>query len=203
MRIIDLGRIETDFNVLIQTVSGLMDRVSKLEIKTANLYEQGKGGLVQSTAFNLDLSNLDTKKEHALRLQLRDTKEQFKQLEDAHRKLVKAHKTLQKSYSEKEKQWNNLSDALIRKNEDFDLIAEDRANFADKYRELQGKFSAVLQEEMRVNKILWEENRKLKGGSMLSRIVCDIATIIEHSDADSFTESIAKNLLNYINGGGR
>ena len=163
MRIIDLGRIETDFNVLIQTVSGLMDRVSKLEIKTANLYEQGKGGLVQSTAFNLDLSNLDTKKEHALRLQLRDTKEQFKQLEEAHRKLVKAHKALQKSYTEKEAQWNNLSDALIRKNEDFDLIAEDRANFADEYRELQGKFSAVLQEEMQANKILWEENRKLKG----------------------------------------
>lgn len=59
---------------------------------------------------------------------------------------------------------------------------------------------AELKEE---NKMLWEENRKLKGGSMLSRIVCDIATIIEHSDADSFTESIAKNLLNYINGGGR
>lgn len=163
MRIIDLERIETDFNVLIQTVSGLMDRVSKLEIKTANLYEQGEGGLVQSTAFNLDLSNLDTKKEHALRLQLRDSKEQFKQLEEAHRKIVKAHKTLQKSYTEKEAQWNNLSDALIRRNEEFDVIAQDRAKLADDYRGLQGKFSAVLQEEMQVNKILWEENRKLKG----------------------------------------
>lgn len=159
MRIVDLGRIETDFNVLIQTVSGLMDRVSKLEIKTANLYEQGKGGLVQSTAFNLDLSNLDKKKEHALRLQLRDTKEQFKQLEEAHRKLVKAHKALQKSYTEKKYQ----CDSLIRQNEEFDVIAQDRAKLADDYRELQGKFSAVLQEEMQANKILWEENRKLKG----------------------------------------
>lgn len=98
----------TDVISLKQTIAGLMERVSKLEIKTANLYEPGKGGLVQSTAFNLDLSNLDTKKEHALRLQLRDTKEQFKQLEEAHRKLVKAHKTLQKSYTEKEIQYKIL-----------------------------------------------------------------------------------------------
>src|SRR5574344_1050723 len=193
MRIMDLGRIETDFNALIQTVAELMDRVYKLEIKTANLYEQGKGGLVQGTAFNLDLSNLDTKKEHALRLQLRDTKDQFKQLEEAHRRLVKAHKTLQKSYTEKEIKYKILRE----KNNELDAIYPDRAKLTYEY----GKLRAVIQEVMQENKMLWEENRKLKGGSMLSRIVCDITTIIAHSDADSITESIAKNLLNYINGG--
>lgn len=146
-----------------ETIAGLMERVSKLELMASSCYVKyptnaevnraldGTINLMKSfDNKSLNLKNLDTKKEHALRLQLRDTKEQFKQLEEAHRKLVKAHKTLQKSYTEKEAQWNNLSDALIRKNEEFDVIAQDRAKLADDYRELQGKFSAVLQENMKL-----------------------------------------------------
>ena len=158
--VVAITNIEKENSELKQTIAGLMDSVSKLEIMALDSIIN----LMKSyDSKSLNLKNLDTKKEHALRLQLRDTKEQFKQLEEAHRKLVKSHKTLQKSYTEKEVQWNNLSDALIRRNEEFDVIAQDRAKLADDYRGLQGKFSAVLQEEMQVNKILWEENRKLKG----------------------------------------
>lgn len=94
-----------------------------------------------------------------------------------------------------EMHYNNMVEVITKLEEKVNKKTELSIRIEDFYKQI-----AELKEE---NKMLWEENRKLKGGSMLSRIVCDIATIIEHSDADSFTESIAKNLLNYINGGGR
>lgn len=112
-----------------ETIAELMDRVYKLELMASSCYvkyptnaevNRALEGIINSMKSfdnkSLNLKNLDTKKEHALRLQLRDTKDQFKHLEEAHRKLVKAHKTLQKSYSELQKTHTTIKTRLINLN---------------------------------------------------------------------------------------
>lgn len=86
-----------------ETIAQLQDRVVKLEIERENKYcgnsqlDEVHKKLNEQLSIansNIDIANLDTKKEHALRLRLRDTKQQFKQLEEVHRKLKKDHAAL-------------------------------------------------------------------------------------------------------------